>query len=418
MSIDKPLRVVIAGGGIAGLEALLALRDLAGERAEPTLVAVDPEFTYKPLIVEEPFTSQPAQRADLEPLVEELGGRFVQGVVSRVNPDAHSLVVSESPTLRWTDELPYDFLIVCIGGRATAAYEDAVTFWATGPERLSVDPLLTECAQHPSGRLAFVVPPGVSWSLPIYELALMTRRRSEDTGRSELKLSVITPEEGPLVLFGRRASEAVAELLAARRIDFEGNTHVRQAQDRRLIRTPGERPLEAGAVVALPVLQGPKLAGLPSDASGFIPIDGHARVKGVDDVYAAGDGTTFPIKQGGLGTQQADAAVEHIAARLGAPIEAEIFHPVLRGQLITGGESLHMQHDITGGHGEGTVSADYLWWPPHKVGGRYLAPWLAHETPHSELRPPSDSLDVEVALPHEWHENPMALDPYSPLDSD
>ena len=30
-----------------------------------------------------------------------------------------------------------------------------------------------------------------------------------------------------------------------------------------------------------------------------------------------------------------------------------------------------------GGGGEGVASPDYLWWPPHKVSGRYLAPWLA-----------------------------------------
>ena len=65
-------------------------------------------------------------------------------------------------------------------------------------------------------------------------------------------------------------------------------------------------------------MEGPAIDGLPADEQGFIPIDDHARVKGLEDVYAAGDGTNFPIKQGGLGTQQADAAAEHIAHRLGA----------------------------------------------------------------------------------------------------
>jgi NADPH-dependent 2,4-dienoyl-CoA reductase/sulfur reductase-like enzyme len=35
---DKP-RVLVAGGGVTGLEALLALSDLAGERIELTLLA-------------------------------------------------------------------------------------------------------------------------------------------------------------------------------------------------------------------------------------------------------------------------------------------------------------------------------------------------------------------------------------------
>lgn len=239
----------------------------------------------------------------------------------------------------------------------------------------------------------------------------MTRRRTEQSDRADLRIRLFSPEASPMAIFGQAASDAVAELLRARRIEFEGSTHV-QETDAGLILTPGDKPLEAGAVVALPMIDGPNLAGLPTDAHGFIPIDNYARVAGADDVYAAGDGTTFPIKQGGLGTQQADAAAEHIAARLGAPVEAQAFHPVLRGKLITGPESLNLRHDLTGGHGEGQASPDYLWWPPHKVGGRYLAARLAHISPRLDLEPPNHSLDVEVSLPQEWHEDPMALDPY------
>jgi sulfide:quinone oxidoreductase len=139
-------------------------------------------------------------------------------------------------------------------------------------------------------------------------------------------------------------------------------------------------------------------------------------VKGADDVYAAGDGTNFPIKQGGIGTQEADAAAQHIAARAGADIEPAPFHPILRGKLITGVETLSMRSDPTGGTGEGVASLDYLWWPPHKVAGRYLAPFLSGDESH-EVEPPDHGVDVELELPHEWHHEPMALDPYGPLDA-
>jgi sulfide:quinone oxidoreductase len=407
-------RTLILGGGIAGLEALLAIRDLAGERTELTLAAAEPEFTYKPLIVEEPFTYQPAERHELEPAVRELGARFVHGVARAVRPDAHAVVLAqgEGYDFGYTGELAYDLLVVCVGGRARATYEHAVTFrFRSLGDPLEVDDLIARAEAHPSRTLAFVVPPGVTWSLPLYELALLTRRRAEESGRRDLRLAVLTPEASPLILFGRPASEAVAELLRARGIDFRGGASVRESDDGRLEVTPGTDPIDAGAVAALPVIEGPRLPGLPCDEHGFIPIDEHARVAGLDAVYAAGDGTTFPIKQGGLGTQQADAAAEHIAARLGASIDPKPFHPVLRGKLLTGVESLSLRHDLTGGRGEGVVSADYLWWPPQKVGGRYLAPWLAHEEPH-ELEPPSRPIEVEVALPVEWHKDPMALDPY------
>ena len=59
--------MLILGGGIAGIEALLALRDLAGDRAEATLVAADPDFVYKLLIVEERSTTRPRSTATSSP---------------------------------------------------------------------------------------------------------------------------------------------------------------------------------------------------------------------------------------------------------------------------------------------------------------------------------------------------------------
>jgi sulfide:quinone oxidoreductase len=411
---DSAHRTLILGGGIAGLEALLAILDLAADRTQVTLVAAEPEFTYKPLIVEEPFTYQPAERHELEPAVSELGARFVRGVAGAVRPDAHAVVLTEGEgyDFGYTRELAYDLLVVCVGGRSRAPYKRAVTFrFRSIGDPLEVEDLLARAEAHESRTLAFVVPPGVTWSLPLYELALLTRRRAEETGRPDLRLAVSTPEESPLILFGRPASEAVAELLRAQRIDFRGRASVRETDDGRLHVAPGGDPIVAGAVAALPVIEGPRLPGLPWDEHGFIPIDEHARVRGVDDVYAAGDGTTFPIKQGGLGTQQADAAAEHIAARLGAAIEPKPFHPVLRGQLLTGGGPLSMRQDLTGGRGEGVASPDYLWWPPQKVAGRYLAPWLAQEEAY-DLEPPSPSIDIQVGLPVDWHEEPTAVDPY------
>jgi sulfide:quinone oxidoreductase len=95
-------------------------------------------------------------------------------------------------------------------------------------------------------------------------------------------------------------------------------------------------------------------------------------------VFAAGDATTFPIKQGGLATQQADAVAEAIAASVGVQLDPQPFRPILREVLLTGGPACYLRADISGAAGDDSrISQDALWWPPDKLAGRYLAPFLA-----------------------------------------
>ena len=394
------------------MEAALALADLAPDDTELSLVASDPDFVYKPLTVEESFTRQPAESHELAPALAELGIDFVLGTVSGVDPDERTL------TLARRSVLPYDLLVVCVGGRATDAYQGVqtlATLWGNRGD-LPIDELINRAAASSSQTLALIVPPATSWPLPLYELALLIRRRSEELGHGALRLRLITPETAPLIVFGTQASDAVAELLSARRVSIETDRRVIQDSTGALRLPPEGLRLEAEVVLALPEIEGPAIDGLPADRSGFIPIDRYGRVEGLDDVYAAGDGTTFPVKQGGLATQQADAAAEHIAARLGAQLEPKPFDPVLRGQLITGAESLQMKHGLTGGHGEGVASLDHLWWPPQKVGGRYLSAWLGHTAP-TELEPPPSLMNIEISWPNEWHSEPLVSHPAAPIDA-
>ena len=111
-------RVVIAGGGVAGIEALLALHDLAGDQVSLTLVAPQPDFLYKPLLVEEPFDLGPADRHELAPLASEMGANFTQRAVSAVRPEDHVVELDDGSTLDYDylDRLRWGSLQVCAGG--------------------------------------------------------------------------------------------------------------------------------------------------------------------------------------------------------------------------------------------------------------------------------------------------------------
>jgi sulfide:quinone oxidoreductase len=147
--------------------------------------------------------------------------------------------------------------------------------------------------------------------------------------------------------------------------------------DRRgtLVLRPGGEQLSADRVVTLPRLVGRRIEGLPANRNGFLPVDPHARVLGVERVWAAGDGTAFPVKQGGVAAQQADAAAQDIAAAAGLDIEPQPLDPVLRGTLLTGDKPWHLRW--AAGEGDGLADRRPLWWPPTKVAGRHLSPYLA-----------------------------------------
>lgn len=371
MTSDRP-RVLIAGGGVAALEAMVALRTLAGELVQVHLLAPDKDFAYRPLAVAEPFDVGAVQRFPLPALAGACGAKHQLGSLTSVDPDKRRVRTSRLV------EIAFDALLIAVGVRAHHAIPGALTF--RGPEDVGAfKALLGDLEAGRLSRIVFAVPSGVSWALPLYELALLTADRTEKLSIRSTEIVLITPEEAPLALFGREGSEAVRALLDEKRIRLEAG-RTPSAFDRGELRLIPDDVVAADAVVSLPSLRGQVIAGIPRGAQDFIPTDPYGRVEGLPAVYAAGDITAFPIKQGGLAAQQADAAASTIAAAAGADVEPQPFEPVLRGLLVTGGTPTYLRADIRGGRGDDSMAgSEALWWPPGKIAGRYLGPFLAEQ---------------------------------------
>jgi sulfide:quinone oxidoreductase len=381
-------KVTIVGGGVAALEALIALRALAEERVTLELVTPTPTWSYRPLVVAEPFGLGEAKSYDLVQIARDQGAALHLAGVQSVDPAEHTVTTWDGRTLG------YELLLLAVGAQPTVSIPGSVT--VKGPGYTSrFRTVLRDLAERRIRRVAFAVPAGASWPLPLYELALMTAADVAQRGMRKVELSLVTPEQQPLQLFGSAASAAIRELLDERGIAFLGGHHPSTFSDGELVVVPGE-PVAAERVVSLPRLRGPFFPGLPHDPEGFIPTDLHGLVQGESDIYAAGDATTSPIKQGGVATQQADAAAEAIAARLGALVEPQPFKPVMRGLLLTGGVPRFLRAEVSGAPDEPAVAATHaLWWPPSKIAGRWLAPYLAQR--HDEVeRPQGAGIPVDA----------------------
>lgn len=338
-------RVLIAGGGVAALEAALALRDLAGDRVDVELCSARGEFVYRPFAVDEPYGVARIVRYDLDSLAGRIGASLRLGGIFSVDPAAGLA------TARGGEQIRFDYLVVATGTRMLGAVPGSVTFWGAIDEG-GFSGVVRKLRAGVLRNVAFTMPGGSSWALPLYELALLGSAVLAKSGIEDARLTVITPEDVPLLLFGRSVGERMARLMSERGIDLIAGVHPVEFDGERLWVAPGD-PIETDAVVSLPRLEGRHVDGLPHDEDGFLRVDEHCRVPGTERVFAAGDVTTFPVKQGGIATQEADTAAEAIAAAVGCDIEPTPFDP-----------------------------ADALHWPEHdgKLIGRYLTPFLAEPT--------------------------------------
>jgi sulfide:quinone oxidoreductase len=368
--MDGKTRVLIAGGGVAALEAALALRDLAEDRVSVELLAPEPRFWYRPLAVAAPFQHGEVRHFELDGLTLSIGASFTPGALVAVDAWRHIAHTSTKA------EIEYDALLVACGAVPTPAIPGALTF--RGPADIeAIRHLLEEIEGGSVRSVAFAIPWGAVWSLPAYELALLTAAHLEARRIRTVELTVVTPEEQPLQLFGPPASAAVRELLAARGVSVRAGVLAEEVADGELRLIP-DGSIPAERVVALPRLRGAPIDGLPQTVHGFVPVDAQCRVRGLEDIFAAGDITTFTVKQGGIATQQADVAAASIAAAAGADVTPQRFRPVLRGLLLTGGEPRYLRREMTGQpEREPLAGPEPLWWPPAKIVGRYLAPFLA-----------------------------------------
>jgi sulfide:quinone oxidoreductase len=240
------MNVVIAGGGVAGLEALLGLDAIAGDSVALTLIAPDPDFSYRPMAVAEPFALGRAHRVPLSRFAHEAGAELVQAAVVAADDAAGELRLDDG------GKRAFDALIVAPGARAVSGVEGATTWWPGGDPEI-YGGLLRDGY---SKRLAMVVPPGSVWPLPVYELALMTAGEASAMGHDDVVVTVVTPEHEPLSLFGHAASAAVADELRSAGIELKIGV-VPRAERGGLVLAPGSDQLSVQRVFAVRDCSGP-----------------------------------------------------------------------------------------------------------------------------------------------------------------
>jgi sulfide:quinone oxidoreductase len=289
-----------------------------------------------------------------------------------VRPDARELDMRDGPAVH------YVALLLALGARPGLALQGAIPF--AGPrDVIAVADAIRALDGSRRHVIAFVAAAGTAWTLPLYELALMTVEHGRRRGL-DLAIELVTRESAPLGIFGAEASAAVGRRLAEAGVHIRTGTFAKEVAEGKLW-LELEGPLDVDLVIALPPLSGPHLPGLPEESDGFVPVDRYGRVPGVSSVWAVGDMTSRPLKQGGLAAQQADVAAADIAAQVaGADVVVRPYSPKLQGLLLTGGDPVFLERRPDAPP-QSEASDRFLWWPATKVAGRYLGPYLESLAP-------------------------------------
>jgi sulfide:quinone oxidoreductase len=350
----RRLHVIVAGADVAGLEAMFALRALAGAHVDVTLLAGSRSFEYRPIQVRDPLAVHARVRVPLAILVGAADLRYdrlvaVDVAARRVHTAAGA-------------ELPYDALVIAEPADADGVPAGALLLDEAHP--LECHAAISDVLAGRARSLAFVEPVGPTHPFELYEVAIGTAvavRRD----RIPASLTLVTADSSPLSILGDRAAAMLQETLGAHGVRLVTSAYPRSAE-----------AVAADRVIATPRLAGPGIDGLPCDRDGFLGTDVHGRVRGADGVFAAGDCTTFPIKHPSLAAQQAHAVATSIAAGAGARVGPRPFKPVLRCLLPT---RLHwyVEAPLTGGLGDAArISTRPLWLGDLRCDAPYLAPHL------------------------------------------
>lgn len=375
-------RVLIAGGGVAAVEGLLAVRHMLGARVGIEVMAPNREFVYRPLAVAEPFGLGKAHRLSLAEIAGDRRASLRQARLTAVDPERRVALTDQG------EEIGYEALLIAIGTRSVTQLEGALHYGGPDANRAYSD-LLAAIEEGEIRRLTFAVPVKARWALPLYELALLTAQHAKTRGIAPLELTIVTPETRPLQIFGGWAVEAIERLLAEARIRVRASSAPSSIGRDGLVTANGET-VPSDRVVTLPRLEVSPLPGIPQGPDGFIGTNLHMRVDGIDRVFAAGDATWFPVKQGGVAAQQADVAATSIAACLDPDRQAGVFRPVIRGALLTGSSPQYLRAEAGDGVSESSSASHPLWWPPSKIAARYLSPYLAHRGEFDDPPPLED----------------------------
>lgn len=310
-----PCRIVILGGGFAGLELVSRLAEEVPDRVDVTLIdkggsfvfgfsKLDVLFGRKSLVEVQSFYTD----------IDKPSVRFRQETIRSIDPSARRVV---------TDAGTYeaDVLVVALG----ADYDVAATpgLAEGGHEFYSVEGAhrTREVLEAFGGGAVVISVLGPLFKCPgaPNETALMLHDFLSERGRRESStIHLLTPMPMPIPI-SKETSAAIVAMLEDRGIDYRPETVVtRLDPGARAAHLASGEQMTYDLFLGIPVHCAPEVvvaSGLTED--GWVPVDPRTFATRFSEVYAVGDVTSAPVpRAGGIAEGEASTLADVLIAKL------------------------------------------------------------------------------------------------------
>lgn len=343
-------RVLILGGGFAGVVAAERLAEELGDEHQITLVSRGRRFVFYPALVRLAFGKCNIDDVSFDLRKTMLSRRvsFIEGEVARIDPVERKVIIAHGEV---EGRLPYDYLIFALGRRP--ATERITGFYEYAHHLLDVEAALRlgkAIAGFHGGRAVIGQCRGARLPVPVYETAFALSRLMKERGeRDETELTIVSPEAPGLETNDPDVKVALSKALGVHDIELLSDFPIETVTEHAVTTKKG-RAVNFDLLMLLPPFQGCPAASYLSitNHEGYINVDSAMRVKGLERTYAIGDCVNFSgPKMGHMAVRQGEVAATNLVAEIDGHAPISYYVHEVRMVIDEGGsESIYVHKDL------------------------------------------------------------------------
>jgi sulfide:quinone oxidoreductase len=343
-------RIVILGGGFAGIVAAETLVQRLRDEHEITLISRNDRFVFYPALVRLSFGECNPDDVSFELRRSMLDRRvnFIEGEVAYIDPDENRIVIAHGEV---EGNISFDYLIFALGRRL--ATERVSGFFEHAHHLLSLDGATKfgeAVRKLREGPVVLGQCAGARLPIPVYETAFALSRSFEENGtRERFGITIVSPENLSAEFGDEKMAATLSRALKKAQIEYVPNFSIKEITSNNLIATES-RSLSSNLSMLVPPFRGSSAAVRlgATDADGYINVDSTMKVIGLERIYAVGDCVSFDgPKLGHMAVRQAEVAAANVAAQITGKGTLSHYEHNLTMILETGdGDSIYFQKDL------------------------------------------------------------------------